>query len=97
MPVTKKARTYQVGGDHYARQRVQPWDVIDTWPPEQALGFYRGNALKYIMRMGEKGSAIEDAQKAAHYLAKIIEILEKRARRDRPIPVPPDVDYEDYE
>lgn len=69
------ARTHQIGGDHYARQTVQPWDVIDTWPLEQRIGFYRGNALKYVMRAGSKGPAAEDIAKAQHYLAKLCEVL----------------------
>jgi hypothetical protein len=68
-------RDYQVGGDHYSAAPVQPWDVIDTWPLEQRIGFYRGNALKYIMRAGQKGDAAEDIAKAAHYLAKLSEVL----------------------
>ena len=70
-----KANQTQVGGDHYKKMRVQPWDVIDTLPHAQAIGFYRGNAIKYIMRAGEKGPAKEDYQKAIHYLQKLIETL----------------------
>ncbi len=43
------ANEKQVGGVHYKAMGVEPWDVIDTWPLEQRIGFYRGNALKYIM------------------------------------------------
>jgi len=50
--------------------------VVDFGPKEQAIGFYRYNALKYIMRAGEKGAAKEDFQKAQHYLEKLLEILE---------------------
>lgn len=69
------ANEKQVGGDHYKDMKVQPWDVIDSLPHAQAMGFYRGNALKYIMRAGEKGSAKEDYEKAIHYLEKLLEIL----------------------
>ena len=68
-------RTNQVGGEHYVRMALQPWDVIDTWPLEQRVGFYRGNALKYVMRAGEKGEASEDHAKARHYLDKLIAVL----------------------
>ena len=67
---------YQIGGDHYTEMWVQPWEVIDGWPLEQAVGFYRGNAIKYLLRMGSKGPALEDARKAQHYLAKLIASLE---------------------
>lgn len=69
------ANNRQIGGEHYKRMDVQPWDVIDTWPKEQRLAFYRGNALKYIMRAGNKGPAKEDLAKAHHYLQKLLEIL----------------------
>lgn len=70
-------RDYQEGGDHYTRLPIQPWDVVDCWPINQRLGFYRGCAQKYIMRMGTKGSEIEDAKKARHYLEKLISVLEE--------------------
>jgi hypothetical protein len=44
--------------------KIQPIDVIDDW----GLDFYRGNAVKYIARAGRKGSAVEDINKAIHYL-----------------------------
>lgn len=71
------ARDVQVGGDHYKRMSVQPWDVVDTWPIEQRIGYYRGNALKYLMRAGTKGNAVEDLGKAVHYVQKLIEVVSK--------------------
>jgi hypothetical protein len=65
----------EVGGDHYLKMPVQPWDVIDTFDHAQAIGFYKGNAIKYIMRAGTKGPATEDYEKAVHYLEKLLEIL----------------------
>jgi hypothetical protein len=50
VPVREK----QFGGDHYKRMGIEPWDVVDTWPLEQRIGYYRGGALKYTMRMGNK-------------------------------------------
>ena len=69
------ADDYQVGGSHYKDMPMQPWAVIDTWPPEQRIGFYRGNALKYLLRAGSKGNASQDAQKAEHYCRKLAEAL----------------------
>lgn len=69
------ASTRQVAGDHYKRMDVQPWDVVDHGPRQQAIGFYRYNALKYVMRAGEKGDFKEDIQKAQHYLEKLLELL----------------------
>ena len=54
----------QIGGDHYKKHKVKPWDIID----EYKLNFYEGNALKYILR--DKINRIEDIQKAIHYLRK---------------------------
>ena len=64
----------QVGGNHYRKFKIQPWDVID----EYDLSFYAGNALKYLLRAGHKGSKIEDLRKARHYLDKMIELEGER-------------------
>jgi len=51
--------------------------VVDTWPIEQKIGYYRGGALKYVMRMGTKDESIQELKKAGHYIQKLIEVLEK--------------------
>ena len=67
---------YQVGGDHYARKSIQPWDAMLSWMThEQFTGFLRGNAIKYLARMGSKGDALEDARKAEHYIQRLIQAL----------------------
>lgn len=68
------ARDTQVGGNHYKKFKIQPWDVID----EYGLTFYAGNALKYLLRAGRKGVALEDLKKARHYLDRMIEIEESK-------------------
>jgi Protein of unknwon function (DUF3310) len=74
MAVTK-AKDVQVGGTHYKTKAVQPWDVIDScMSKEEAVGFYRGNVIKYTMRCNDKGG-VEDLQKARHYLDKLLEVL----------------------
>ena len=67
------ANAVQIGGSHYKDAQVQPWNVVDTWPMEQRVGFYRGNALKYIMRMGTKDENVQEIKKAVHYLQKLID------------------------
>jgi hypothetical protein len=52
----------QFGGDHYKRMGIEPWDVVDTWPLEQRIGYYRGGALKYTMRMGNKDERYKSAK-----------------------------------
>lgn len=61
----------QVGGDHYVKRTIQPWDVIK----EYGLDFFTGNALKYLMRHEDKGG-LEDLKKARHYLDEKIAQLE---------------------
>lgn len=72
------ANARQVGGDHYTKQAIQPWDVIDTWPLEQRIGFYRGNLLKYTMRMNDKDAPADNIGKAEHYAQKLAEVLRDR-------------------
>jgi len=57
------------------RMGVQPWNVVDTWPLEQQIGFYRGNLLKYTMRLDDKDDRLGNAEKAAHYAEKLVEVL----------------------
>lgn len=70
-----KASTRQVAGTHYKDMGVQPWDVVDTWPIEQQIGYYRGGALKYLMRMGSKDESAQEIAKGQHYLDKLLEVL----------------------
>jgi hypothetical protein len=69
------AKGRQVGGDHYLEMGVQPWDVVDTWSREQRIGYYRGGALKYVMRMGSKDQSPQEIAKGKHYLEKLLEVL----------------------
>jgi hypothetical protein len=70
----------QVGGTHYKAMRVEPWDVIDTWPLEQRIGAYRAGLLKYVMRMGSKDERLQEAEKALHYAEKLVEVLRDSQR-----------------
>ena len=74
----KTANAKQVGGDHYKKMGVEPWDVIDTWPLDQRIGAYRAGALKYLMRMGSKDEEVQEIGKGLHYLEKLIEVLKAR-------------------
>jgi len=73
--VIKTASDRQEGGAHYTDMGVQPWDVVDTWPVEQRIGYYRGGALKYLMRMGSKDESAKEIAKGQHYMEKLLEIL----------------------
>ena len=59
----------QVGGSHYRTKAIQPWEVIEA----NGMGFFDGNALKYLMRFKDK-SGVEDLRKCIHYLEKLIEM-----------------------
>lgn len=67
----------QFGGDHYKRMEIQPWDVVDQMTDAERVGFYRGNCLKYAMRMGSKGASLEDAEKLAHYARKLVAVIKE--------------------
>lgn len=75
-PITQPSLR-QVGGSHYKLMKVQPWDVVDTWPLEQQVGAYRAGALKYVMRMGSKDESVQEIGKGIHYLEKLIEVLKR--------------------
>ena len=71
----------QEGGSHYKNMAVQPWDVIDgSFSEQEREGYYRGNALKYILRNGAKGKPQEDIRKAIHYLEKLVEVLTEEGK-----------------
>ena len=73
---TPASMTYQVGGDHYKDNPVQPWAAMEAWMGgEQFVGFLRGNVIKYIARCDKKGG-VQDLKKAQHYLTKLIEICD---------------------
>lgn len=70
------ANNQQVGGDHYRKKSIQPWDAMQVWMTrEEFIGFLRGNVIKYAARANEKGG-VEDYKKARHYLDKLIEVIE---------------------
>lgn len=75
--IEPQAKDRQEGGDHYKKMGVEPWDVVDTWPREQQIGYYRGGALKYIMRMGSKDASPQEVAKGMHYIEKLLEVLKK--------------------
>ena len=59
----------QVGGTHYKKLPIEPWDYIAA----NGLGFFEGNIVKYITRAA-KTKTRDDLLKAQHYLAKLLEI-----------------------
>jgi hypothetical protein len=73
--MSREADSYQVAGDHYKTLDIQPWDFMQSFMSQEGFSaFLLGNATKYIARAGRKGTAREDVEKAAHYLAKWLEV-----------------------
>ena len=62
-----ESRNKQVGGEHYKKHSIQPWDIVKDWK----LDFFEGNVVKYMLR--DKDSKKEDLKKACHYLQEILE------------------------
>lgn len=58
----------QIGGTHYEKMDIQPWEVIRR----ANLDFWEGNVVKYVMRYKTK-NGLEDLKKALHYLNYLIE------------------------
>ena len=67
-----EANKYMVGGAHYKQHTYETWDVIADW----GLGYFDGNAVKYLSRWRHKGG-VEDLRKARHYIDKLIEMETK--------------------
>ena len=62
---------------HYTQGTVECIDAIAAALGREGLiAFLRGQVLKYTWRLGAKGPALEDAQKAAWYQARLIATLE---------------------
>jgi len=62
----------QVGGTHYLKQAIQPWELIE----KNNLDFFQGNIIKYVMRWRDKGG-LQDLRKAQHTLEHYIKIEEE--------------------
>jgi hypothetical protein len=68
----------RVGGVMLTAMPIKPWEIVDTWSMEQQIGFYRGNAVDYLLRSGAKDvqeEILEDAKKAEHYCRKLVAVL----------------------
>lgn len=63
----------QVGGDHYERMAIQPWDALAAWlSPSEFRAHLRASAIEYLARSESKGG-MADVRKAHHCLAKALE------------------------
>lgn len=74
---TEPVDSIQIGGDHYKKMAIQPWNALKEWmTAEQFNGFLKGSAIVYLARCDSKGG-MEDIKKARHCLDKLIEVSEK--------------------
>lgn len=63
---------------HYKIGGIETIDFIRAKLGDEAFVAYcRGNAIKYLARMGSKGNAAEDARKAEWYVRRAAETLEE--------------------
>ena len=60
---------------HYKSGGIEVIDVIEAFK----LGYRLGNVIKYVLRAGRKGDALEDLQKAAWYLDRQIDKMKSWA------------------
>lgn len=76
----KEVLTKQVGGSHYKDLNFQPIAVCES--AAKIGGFSLGNVFKYLCRYPFKGCAVQDLNKAKHYVELYLEFN----------PVPFDID-----
>ncbi len=68
-PVLKQ----QVGGDHYKRLSIQPWQSFAAWFPETFPDYLIMEAIVYLARHHKKGGR-ESVEKAVHCLSMWLEM-----------------------
>jgi len=75
--MSRKPKTLkkQVAGNHYKKLGIEPIEYILA----NKLSYCCGNAIKYITR--DKGSRIDDLNKAIHYLEMEIELVHKKGEK----------------
>lgn len=73
---------------HYQSGGIEVIDVIEAF----GLGFHLGNVVKYVLRAGRKGDALEDLEKAAWYLDREIDKLETQAELEEREPTQSAID-----
>ena len=66
---------------HYKSGGIEVIDVIEAFN----LNFRLANVIKYVLRAGRKGDALEDLEKAAWYLDREIDKLEEQAELDQAV------------
>lgn len=60
---------------HYNQNGIEVIDVIETYAKDD---FRLANVIKYVCRSGYKGNKLQDLQKAAWYLQRVLDELDPR-------------------
>lgn len=68
------AQSTQVGGDHYLKRPIQPWDIWEAYPE---MDPFTASIIKYMLRWPDK-NGLTDLRKARHTLNKLIEMEEAK-------------------
>ena len=64
---------------HYTHGDIECIDAIEASMTFEAFcGYLKGNAQKYLWRYENKGTLIQDLQKAQWYISKLIDVIEKK-------------------
>ena len=62
---------------HYTQKGIECIEAIEaSMDTGGFVCFCKGNAIKYLWRMGLKGDLLEDAKKAQWYINRIVKTLE---------------------
>lgn len=65
--------------NHYTYGRIECIDAIQaSMTPDEFRGMLQGNTMKYLWRYHMKGQPVQDLEKAAWYLHKLIELEKER-------------------
>ena len=70
---------------HYANGKIEAIDAMESaFGEEDITKFCVISAFKYLWRSYEKGSQVEDLQKAAWYINKALALLAKKSKMAKP-------------
>lgn len=61
---------------HYTRGKIEVLDFIE----DQQFGYLDGQVVKYVSRFRHKDNPVQDLEKAAFYLARLIKREKERAK-----------------
>ena len=63
---------------HYKSGGMEAIDVIEAFAPDN---YWRGSALKYLLRAGRKDNTVQDLEKAVWHIRREIDRLEALRRK----------------